>query len=694
MLAFLFFAAMVAASNYDTALGSTVFYECTSLIPLIATFSESPYDYTCYCRNPDALATLTGCFQAVAGTRKYGNSYVMTFCGEVQMPVTPEQLSGAYLNYTRNGLDITKVQNYNQSAMATTPVQIPETYARLYRALYRQIKNSVFFGAGALAYWGVVVVMSALFNWTTVYAPQARKAFNGRLFKCLRVHLTMPALAGKRRAESFHALPLVEWLLPTRLETLTVGGFFALLVVLCAVDEHYIPAPWRSAKETVGTLVADRTGIIATMLTPLMVLFAGRNSVLQLVTRWKSTTMMVFHRWIARMVVLLALVHASCYTKVLKLEMRYPSEFAEDYLRYGVVALVCGGVICVQALLYFRRRWYDIFLAVHIVLAIFWVVGTWFHLSYMGYSQMMYAVFAVWAFDRAVRLGRLCFFGFPTARVTLVEDTLRVEIPRPGHWKGIAGGHVWVHFGLGFHFWQCHPFTFFESVNEKSTIVCCCKVKGGVTGALAKKLSAAPGKSLSLRVAVEGPYGEPSPVARHSNVLFVAGGSGIPGIFSEASALYQKNKQLIQDGKQKVKLIWIVRELRSLAMFVSEMRALVNHGIETTVFVTRPEIHHGEELERLFFTDSSLEKEKAKETVEVVHVVEKLQDELPHVEFVCGRPNMRDIVNREVEEAVESMAVVTCGHPLLVDDLRAIVIDQVKKETKRVDFYEQLQVWA
>lgn len=386
MLAFLFFAAIAAASNYDTALGSTVFYECTSLVPLIATFSESPYDYTCYCRNPDALATLTGCFQAVAGTRKYGNAYVLGFCGESQMPVTPEQLNGAYLNYTKHGLDITRVQNYNQSAMATRPVKIPEAYARLYRALYRQIKNSVFFGAGALAYWGVVVVISALFNWATVYAPQARNAFNGRLFKFLRVNLTMPALAGKRRTESFHALPLVEWLLPTRLETLTVGGFFALLVILCAVDEHYIPAPWRSAKETVNTLVADRTGIIATMLTPLMVLFAGRNSVLQLVTLWKSTTMMVFHRWIARMVVLLALVHASCYTKVLKLEMRYPSEFAEDYLRYGVVALVCGGIICVQALLYFRRRWYDIFLAVHIVLAVFWVVGTWFHLSYMGYS--------------------------------------------------------------------------------------------------------------------------------------------------------------------------------------------------------------------------------------------------------------------------------------------------------------------
>lgn len=691
MLKLLFFAAMAAASNYDSALGLTVFYECTSLVLLIATFCESPYDYTCYCRNPHAMATITGCFAATAGTRKYGNDYLVEFCQEAFMPVTLQQVAQAYQNYTNHGLDITKVKNYNQSETATTPIRIPEEYARLYRNSYKQIKNSVFFGAGLVAYWGLVVVLSGLFNWATVFVPQSRKLFNNALFKFVRCHLSMPALFGKRRMESFRAkFPIFEWLLPTRLETLTVVGFFWVLFILCAVDEKYIPAPWRSKKETVHTLVADRTGIIATMLTPLMVLFAGRNSFLQLITRWKSTTMMVFHRWIARMVVLLVLIHAVCYTKVLKWEMRYPSEFDEDYLRYGVVALVCGGIICVQALLYFRRRWYDIFLAIHVVLAVFWVVGAWYHLSYMGYSQMMYAVFAVWAFDRVVRVLRLCYFGFPTAKVTLVEDTLKVEIPRPKHWRPIAGGHIWVHFGLGFHFWQCHPFTFFELVTEESTIVCCCKVKGGVTRALAKKISGLPGKLLSLRVAVEGPYGAPSPVARHSSVLFVAGGSGIPGIYSEANALYEQNK----GSKQKVKLLWVVRELRSLAMFINEMRALVKHGIETAVFVTRPEIHHGEELERLFFTDSLLEKEKVKETIEEINVMEKLQDELPHVEFVCGRPNMRDIVSREVEEASESMAVVTCGHPLLVDDLRDIVIDQVKTADKRVDFYEQLQVWA
>lgn len=688
----LLFVAVVAASNYDTALGSTVFYECTELVPSIATFCENPYDYTCYCRNPNALATITGCFGSTAGTLKYGNSYLQTFCEEVQIPLSMDQIEEAYRNYTKYGYDTSRDKSYNQSEMATTPIKIPEANARLFRNSYRQVKNSLFFGSGAIAYWGFVVVASAVFNWVTALVPQSRHLFDVAVFKVVRRHLTMPALCGKRRTESFRAKwPLLEWLLPTRLETLVVVCFFWLLFILCAVDEKYIPAPWRKQNVVTHTLIADRTGIIATMLTPLMVLFAGRNSFLQFLTRWKSTTMMVFHRWIARMVVLLVLIHAICYTKVLKAQMRYASELSLDYLRYGIVALVCGGIICVQALLYFRRRWYDVFLAIHVVLAVFWVVGSWYHLAYVGYTQVMYAVFAVWAFDRLARFARLCYFGFPRARVTLVEDTLKVEIPKPKHWPTIAGGHIWVHFGLGLHFWQCHPFTFFESETEESTIVCCCKVKGGVTKALERKLCSLPGKQATLRVAVEGPYGAASPVERHSTVLFIAGGSGIPGIYSEANALWKKN-----GNRQSIKLLWIVRELRSLAMFIHELRALVKHGIETTVFVTRPEIHHGEELEKLFNTDSSslADNQKEKDSIRDISIIERLQEELPHVEFTCGRPDMRHFVASEVELSPGSVAVVTCGHPLLVDDLRNIVIEQVKTSTKRVDFYEQLQVWA
>lgn len=691
MLCFLFFAAYVAASDYATALGSTVFYECADLIPSIATFCENPYDYTCYCRNENALATMMGCFSITAGTVKYGEFYLETFCEEVAMPISKKQAQAALNDYIKNGLVIELLSSYNLSEIATTPIRIPEKNAKLFRNLFRQIKNSLFFGAGAIAYWGLVVVVSAVFNWTVVLVPQSRKLFDNSFFKLLRRHLTMPALFGKRRTESYHTRWLLfEWLIPSRLETIVVFGFLCELVVLCAVNEQYIPAPWRKEKVVTYTLVADRTGIIATMLTPLMVLFAGRNSILQLLTRWRSTTMMVFHRWIARMVVLLVLIHAICYTYILQWQMRYSSTMTENFLRYGIVALVCGGIICVQAILYFRRRWYDVFLAIHIVLAVFWVVGSWYHLAYMGYSQPMYAVFAVWGFDRLARILRLCYFGFPKAKITLMECTLKVEIPRPSHWSSVAGGHVWLHFGLGLHFWQSHPFTFYESVTNPNTIVCCCKVKNGVTKALKKKLLEFPGKQMSLRVAVEGPYGAPSSVSRHSSVLFVAGGSGIPGIYSEANALYQSNK----NGKQKIRLLWVLRELRSLAMFISELRDLARHGIETSVFVTRPEIYHGEELEKYFCSESSSEKEKSVQSVEEVNMMSLLQEELPHVTFVSGRPDMRHIIEKEVEEAVESVAVVTCGHPVLVDSLRNIVIDEVKNSHKRVDFFEQLQVWA
>ena len=60
------------------------------------------------------------------------------------------------------------------------------------------------------------------------------------------------------------------------------------------------------------------------------------------------------------------------------------------------------GIIMFQALLYFRRKWYEVFLVAHIVLAIFWTVGLWYHVQYRGYVWLVLPSIAVW-----VLIGRL-----------------------------------------------------------------------------------------------------------------------------------------------------------------------------------------------------------------------------------------------------------------------------------------------
>ena len=53
------------------------------------------------------------------------------------------------------------------------------------------------------------------------------------------------------------------------------------------------------------------------------------------------------------------------------------------------------------------------------------------------------------------------------------------------------------------------------------------------------------------------------------------------------------------------------------------------------------------------------------------------------------------MVETNLHESNGSVAFVSCGHPAMVDELRYFCSKNVdNSEKKRVDFYEQVQVWT
>ncbi|KAK6885234.1 putative ferric reductase transmembrane component, partial [Candida tropicalis] len=255
--------------------------------------------------------------------------------------------------------------------------------------------------------------------------------------------------------------------------------------------------------------VSDRTGIIATLMIPLIILLGGRNNFLQWLTGINYGTFMVYHRHIARVMFILVVIHSVGFTVLVK--DRFASIAAETYFFWGIIATISGGLIWIQAMLFFRRRWYEIFLLIHIMMAALFIAGTWIHVDELGYIWFVYPAVAVWCFDRLVRIGRLIAFGFPKAEITLLaNDTLKVVVPKPSYWKSIPGGHAFIHFVKPTYFWQSHPFTFVDTPDDKN-IVLYCKVKGGVTHSLYQLLAKQPGQTTRMTVAVEGPYGESTP---------------------------------------------------------------------------------------------------------------------------------------------------------------------------------------
>ena len=145
---------------------------------------------------------------------------------------------------------------------------------------------------------------------------------------------------------------------------------------------------------------------------------------------------------------------------------------------------------------------------------------------------------------------------------------------------------------------------------------------------------------------------------------------------------------------QSIKLVWIIRHWKSLSWFTEELEYLKKTSVQTTVYVTQPQDYNGM---KSFEQDSNSEKKSdEKDSVESPQnsFVSKIKQDLSHVEFIEGRPNIVEQVEQEIKETDGALGFVTCGHPAMVDELRSAVTKNLNASKHRVEFHEQLQTWA
>lgn len=682
--------------------GGRAWFMCTYALRHTATLCSAKEQFACYCGAPEGLALVAGCVSTIKTNKKHAFNYAKYYCKRYyNQSIHQKTWNEALELYHEKAKHPEDIPGFNMTEISGVPVilntSVVDSLFRSYKVYMGNLDSSLWYGLGSVGFWFVVAFVSMVAHWSVIIFPELRSTLNGRAFKLIRKHITLPALMRRRKSKSQGCLKSFDFMVPSRLDSLVIVLFTGLQIGVNWAQIYFVHGEslYGSRNIAITRYVSDRTGIISLVLTPLLLFLGGRNEVLSWVTGWKMSTMMLYHRWIARFVVLLAIIHSFGYTW---LELRqegfkgYSNDMKTMYLKWGAVSTTAGGVLLVESLLYFRRHFYDLFLVIHIVLAAFFLVGLWYHVVELGYQQFVYPCFAVWLFDRLVRIIRLFWFGFPMGKVSLVgKDVLKLQIPKRESWPLRPGGHAWVYFLDSKYFWQSHPFTFVKSVDCADEIVFYCKVKNGITRKMADKLASVPGKQANMRVGVEGPYGTMLRRYSHSDLVFIAGGGGIPGVYSEAIHMAKVSRS---HSRHSIRLVWIIRDSELLKWFDKELEAIASLNVEIKVFITR---QRGE-MRQAFEVQS-----QQKSTENVSGTIGKegkstLKEEdwpgISGIEVVHERPDIGSLVGEEIEKAKSSVAFVSCGHPALIDDLRYHVVKNIDQFSKRVDFFEQLEVWA
>ena len=428
------------------------------------------------------------------------------------------------------------------------------------------------------------------------------------------------------------------------------------------------PNRWYlSASGSQGEIIrylADRTGILCLANLPLLILYAGRNNVLLFLTNWSHGTFLLLHRWVAWMLTIQASIHAILYTVQYAAGGYFAEESKAPYWIWGTVAVLCMSILLFSSIYPIRQKLYEVFLAWHQIMAIFALVGAYWHIMKLfgrdeGYINWLYIAIAVWGFERTMRLLRLARNGIKTARVTIIDDDyLRVDIENTS-----GGGHAYLYFPtLTWRVWENHPFSVASAVLptpddaiqhlkatpnkdiEKLGSLASSSSdsdsddrrdhsapKVGLTFLLRTKLgiTAKLGKHTTLPVLVENAYGPHGDLSEYARLICIAGGVGVTACVPYLRA---------HAGERK--LFWGAR-----SQGVVDAMAATLAGVEQHVFVGQ-------------------------------------------------RMDIADVLSKELGGCTESTVVMICGPSEMGDEARCTVVKLCRREKGiKVKLLEEAFSW-
>lgn len=334
-----------------------------------------------------------------------------------------------------------------------------------------------------------------------------------------------------------------------------------------------------------------------------------------------------------------------------------------------------------------RHAYYEVFLHLHIALAVVAVVTVWIHLKTLRQQTILLGVIICWAAERAMRvvlitrrnLGR----GVTKAEVeALPGDALRVTLRVARPWTFRPGQHIYLYMpSIGL--WTSHPFSLAWSEAEqdlsekglpmdrmdvlsmqKSSMSLIIRRRTGFTDSLWKKAENSPDGKFVSRAIVEGPYGSQN-LESYGHVMLFAAGVGITHAVPHVRSLCASYANGTS-ATRRVVLVWVIQSPEHLEWIRPWMTSILNMEkrrdvLKILLFVTRPRSN------------------------------KEIHSPSASVQMFPGRPEVGALISQEQSKQVGTMAVSVCGTGTLGDDVRRAVRERSEKTS--IDFMEESFSW-
>ncbi|KIW13787.1 hypothetical protein PV08_08978 [Exophiala spinifera] len=559
-------------------------------------------------------------------------------------------------------------------------------------------------------WYGVVTVigLATIFNWSTwlLLCHRLKAAQHGNHVTTRPNNIfsqSIAALTAVARESSYPQLaapcPHLFTSLPTLGSTLLIASYLAFILALEFVNGDYPGAQHYQA-------LSIRASWLAVSQVPLLVLLAGKYNWIGLLTGVNYRRLNIYHRWIARGLLLLSTLHFGLESG--------------GWAKYGLMALEWKTDTCpptgmgayaillwmnITTLAPFRNLSYEFFVLQHLLTFFGFIIAIMLHLPTTALYTRVYIWIPIgfYLFDRTVRTLRSAWNNAATHKATLIAldgTATKVRVPsrRVKRWN--SGAHVLLAIPkLGV--LQSHPATIMSTPSSHGgDLIFLLRAHRGFT----RQLASAAGSSSTLLqepeapqrtyfALIDGPYNSScSDFAAYDMLTLVAAGTGVSFTTSVLLDLAHRASKNPKLPLRVINFIWVVKRVSHASWISDELQMalelLKTAGIDLHIrfFVTCDPTcmdtreSGSQETCKCSGGDTGMGEKSTDCCCNSSPIITPVSpsDSNPHryewATFTSGRPNWYVVLTEVVECAKGESAIGACGPPTFCASVRNTVV--------------------
>ncbi|KAJ7082388.1 iron reductase [Mycena belliarum] len=479
---------------------------------------------------------------------------------------------------------------------------------------------------------------------------------------------------------------------------------------------------------------ANRCSHIAGSQLPLMTALGMKNNFISFLTGVSFDKLEYLHRITARVICVLFWVHAFG-----RISLGLSHDAGEYWFRIGIVGASALTLLCFLSIRPIRSRNHEVFMYLHFIFGVITLAGAYVHSAEFGYGVYIWPALFLWGLDRSLRLTRILFINSQLSRKREREVTsdatvsiisphfLRILIDAPPYFRWCPGqsAYLTIYGAYATSITEAHPFTIANvpqdwsaatasssgedspqettaSDREKESseggddvpspehrqLMFILRVREGFTKRLLDSVVGTDGGiSKTFKAFVDGPYSSPPNVRGYESVVFICGGSGVSFALPLFLDLLQAARANANPRCTRAVFVWAIRDpdqIHWIADVVAHaLQALPPGGnimeIDLRLHVTTASEYtqsvDGEDAERAVGVAAS-DSDPEIVPVEKSHSTEKQRLlSLPGVSLVQGRPDLRSILQTEIDGARGAVSINVCGTTELTQAVRRALRD-------------------